>query len=68
MKIMTKKEFQNGMNSIPVNYETKEEVWSRLCEKQLQEANGFSVRTIMKKIRMVVNSLSGKPGLPWWQY
>lgn len=49
MKIMTKKEFQNGMNSIPVNYETKEEVWSRLCEKQLQEANGFSVRKIMKK-------------------
>lgn len=37
MKIMTKREFQDGMNSILADYETKEKVWNQLCEKQIQE-------------------------------
>lgn len=46
MKSMTKKEFQDGMNSILVDYESKEKVWSQLCEKQLQGERGFSLRKV----------------------
>lgn len=55
MKIMTKKELQDGMNSIPVDYEKKEIVWNRICERQLQKTDGFSMRQFWGE-----NTISGK--------
>lgn len=42
MRIMTKKEFRDGMDSIQVDGEKKEMLWSWLCEKQLQRTDDFS--------------------------
>lgn len=36
---MTKKEFQDGIDSIQVDGETREKLWSQLCEKQLQRGD-----------------------------
>lgn len=52
---MTKKEFRDGMNSIPVDYEKKKKVWNRICERQLQETDGFSRRQFWGG-----NKISGK--------
>lgn len=58
MRIMTKKEFQDGMNSIPVDGEKKERLWRRLCEKRLQRTDDFSRRLYFR-----VNQGRGKSSL-----
>lgn len=39
---MTKKEFQDGMDTIQVDGEIKEQLWDRLCEQQLQRTERIS--------------------------
>lgn len=57
---MTKKEFQDGIDTIQVDSETRENLWSRLCEKQWQDGDGLG-----KKSYFPVDQ--GRGGISFWK-